>query len=186
MNGVIVIAAAAVTLVFGNVVPVQAGTWLRSGGETSKPYGHHAYCQKRPADCGATAKADPEKLTSGRLGTMKSVNNAVNRAIKPAADRDIYGKEEVWALGVRRGDCEDYALAKRQQLRARGFKLSNLRLAMVRQRSGEAHTVLVVRTDKGDYVLDNLRNDVLLWNRTGYRFVKMQSGTNAAQWVTTR
>ena len=45
------------------------------------------------------------------------------------------------------------------------------------------HAVLVVRTDRGDFVLDNMRNKVLLWSDTEYTFLKMQSSRHAAQWV---
>ena len=34
----------------------------------------------------------------------------------------------------------------------------------------EGHAVLTVTTGKGDYVLDNKKEDILLWSKTGYRF----------------
>ena len=43
--------------------------------------------------------------------------------------------------------------------------------------------MLVVRTDRGDFVLDNMRNKVLLWSDTEYTFLKRQSSKNAGQWV---
>jgi predicted transglutaminase-like cysteine proteinase len=43
--------------------------------------------------------------------------------------------------------------------------------------------VLTVTTDKGDYVLDNQREDILLWSETGYRFIKRQSQSNPNVWV---
>jgi hypothetical protein len=36
-------------------------------------------------------------------------------------------------------------------------------------------TVFTVKTDKGEYILDNQTDDVVLWSNTGYRFVKRQS-----------
>jgi predicted transglutaminase-like cysteine proteinase len=44
-------------------------------------------------------------------------------------------------------------------------------------------TDMQVRTDYGDYVLDNLRNDVRLWHETGYRFIKRQSSEHAGAWM---
>jgi len=38
--------------------------------------------------------------------------------------------------------------------------------------------VLTVRTDKGDYVLDNLTDKVKIWDATGYRFLKRQAIDN--------
>ena len=42
---------------------------------------------------------------------------------------------------------------------------------------------VTVTTDKGDYVLDNQQEDILLWSETGYRFVKRQSQSNPSVWV---
>jgi predicted transglutaminase-like cysteine proteinase len=47
----------------------------------------------------------------------------------------------------------------------------------------ERHAVLTVTTDRGDYVLDNQTEDILLWSKTGYRFVKRQSQSNLNVWV---
>lgn len=160
-----------------------AGSWIKTGAETSRPFGHHAYCKSHPGECAKQREAGMEKLSNSRWKTLVAVNAAVNKAIKPVSDKAKYGRREVWKANVSAGDCEDYALTKRNRLRRAGFKRSNLRLAMVRRGNGEAHTVLVVRTDKGDYVLDNLRGDVRLWNRSGYRFVKIQDGRNASAWV---
>ncbi len=46
---------------------------------------------------------------------------------------------------------------------------------MVRDEKTEGHAVLMVRTDKGDYILDNQNKNILLWSKTRYRFVKRQS-----------
>ena len=43
--------------------------------------------------------------------------------------------------------------------------------------------MLTVKTDKGDFVLDNQKEQILLWSDTGYRFVKRQSQTDPNTWV---
>jgi predicted transglutaminase-like cysteine proteinase len=43
--------------------------------------------------------------------------------------------------------------------------------------------VLLVRTDRGDLVLDNQVGSVDLWSQTPYQFIKRQSQANAGQWV---
>jgi predicted transglutaminase-like cysteine proteinase len=80
------------------------------------------------------------------------------------------------------GDCEDYALLKRRMLIESGWPREALLLTVVRG-EGEGHAVLTVTTDKGDYVLDNLNSDVLLWSNTGYRFIKRQSQYDPNVWV---
>jgi len=57
-------------------------------------------------------------------------------------------------------------------------------VTVVRDRQGDGHAVLTVRTDRGDYVLDNETSDIRLWHQTGYRFVKRQSSVDPNLWVT--
>jgi predicted transglutaminase-like cysteine proteinase len=40
-----------------------------------------------------------------------------------------------------------------------------------------------VATDKGDYVLDNQNEQIVLWWKTGYHFVKRQSRSDPNMWV---
>ena len=41
----------------------------------------------------------------------------------------------------------------------------------------------MVRTDRGDLVLDNQVGQVLVWNDTSYQFIKRQSQTDSRKWV---
>jgi len=45
---------------------------------------------------------------------------------------------------------------------------------------GEGHAVMMVRTDRGDFILDNKRNAVLPWNQTGYTYVKREGDAGIA------
>ena len=38
-------------------------------------------------------------------------------------------------------------------------------MTIVRDQDGEGHAVLTVKTDRGDFVLDNLTDEILPWNR---------------------
>jgi predicted transglutaminase-like cysteine proteinase len=49
-----------------------------------------------------------------------------------------------------------------------------LLIAAVLDKKDKVHAVLVLRTEMGDYVLDNLTSRVLPWNTTGYAFLRMQ------------
>jgi predicted transglutaminase-like cysteine proteinase len=125
---------------------------------------------------------------SGALwSAIVNVNAAVNDTVKPLNDLEIYGKDEVWAYPDRGvGDCEDYVLEKRRKLRKLGLSLSNLLVTVVRKPDGEGHAVLTVRTDKGDFVLDNLSGSVRDWSQTGYRYLKRQASNHTGRWVTIR
>ena len=122
-------------------------------------------------------------MNSNKWAKLKSINAQVNRAIKPATDMQTNGVAEHWSIPKSFGDCEDYSMLKRSKLIRAGFKPSQLSLAKVRQRNGEAHVVLVARTSEGDFALDNLTNSVQHVSRTGHRFLAMQSATNASKWL---
>jgi predicted transglutaminase-like cysteine proteinase len=126
---------------------------------------------------------DVEELTDARWQSLIAVNDRMNRDIVPVTDADLYSVEELWTYPDGYGDCEDIALAKRRELIAEGWDASALLMAVVRERNGDGHAVLMVRTDRGDLVLDNQDGMVRLWTDTPYQFVKRQSQRNAAEWV---
>jgi len=81
------------------------------------------------------------------------------------------------------GDCEDYVLLKRRMLMQAGWPRQALLITVVRDKRGDGHAVLTVKTDKGEFILDNQNADILLWSDTGYRFVKRQSQSDPNAWV---
>jgi predicted transglutaminase-like cysteine proteinase len=87
----------------------------------------------------------------------------------------------VWTVSAKTGDCEDFALAKRDALIRAGFAPSALRLAYVKTRWGEDHAVLVVKTNRGQFVLDNLTGIVKPLSQSGLRVVSMATA-NPLKW----
>ena len=65
----------------------------------------------------------------------------------------------------------------------RGWPREALLITVVRDKKDNGHAVLTVVTDRGDFVLDNQRDEIVPWNETGYRFVKRQSQSNPNEWV---
>ena len=163
-----------------SILPATAGAWLSTGKETSRPYGHVEYCSKNKSDCRGR-KASPN-LPAARLGLLNKVNVAVNRAIKPLADTKAFGKKEYWTANAKAGDCEDFALTKRRRLLSSGFRSEHLLLTMGYS-GGEAHTVLVVRTRDGDFVLDNKTDAVLNVSQAQFRPLKIQSPSHGGTWL---
>lgn len=152
-------------------------------GRTSQPIGHYEYCQQYSADCLPTSPAStPVKLTRAKWSELDKVNLFANHSVKPVTDFDYYNVEEYWTYPDSYGDCEDYVLLKRQILMEKGWPASSLLITVVRQPNGDGHAVLTVRTDHGDFVLDNLRDKILPWYETEYRFLKRQSSKNAGRW----
>lgn len=153
-------------------------------GPTSIPIGAAEFCKAHRADCGPSTRAvEVEILTDSAWQQLLTVNDSINSSVLPITDQDLYRVTEFWTYPRGRGDCEDYALEKRRQLIARGWEPSALLMTVVRQQNGEGHAVLMVRTDRGDLVLDNQVGQVLLWKDTPYEFVKRQSQTDSRKWV---
>jgi len=187
-SGVRFITAAAVLVVLGTAGTASAQSAMQTAGLTSQPIGHYEFCQNIPDECAIrTRDTTTERMTGAFWRRLVSVNATVNAAVKPMSDKDIYGRDEVWAYpdnGV--GDCEDYVLEKRRILSGQGVSLANLLITVVRKPDGEGHAVLTVRTDKGDYILDNLSEDVRPWEDTGYNYLKRQATDHTGRWVSIR
>ena len=187
------VAAIAMMALF-SVFPAAAATvdmsnpaFAQTLGKTSIPIGHSEFCKAHRGECGKNRNVvDVEELTDARWETLVAVNVEMNRDIVPVTDEDLYRVEELWTYPDGFGDCEDYALAKRRALIESGWDASTLLIAVVRQKSGDGHAVLMVRTDRGDLVLDNQDGSIRVWNETPYQYLKRQSQTNAGEWVDIR
>lgn len=154
------------------------------GNLTSQPIGHYDFCKRRPAECNLRSQSAPApSVTEYGWEVVHEINLSVNRAIKPMTDMEMHGVEEYWSYPTTVGDCEDYALLKRRMLMERGFSEQDLLLTVVRRPNGEGHAVLTLRTDEGDFILDNLDDEVRLWTETPYRFLKRQASFHTGRWV---
>jgi predicted transglutaminase-like cysteine proteinase len=165
--------------------PALAGNSMMIGGFTSQPIGHYEFCKANPAECSIrVVLTEPVVLDENAWNVINRINSYVNDIIKPMNDYDIYGRDEMWAYPRSVGDCEDYVLLKRKFLIEKGVSPSNALITVVRKPDGEGHAVLTIRTDRGDYVLDNLTDRVRNWNRTGYTYLKRQAETEPGRWKT--
>lgn len=153
-------------------------------GATRAPVGWMQFCEQNTTECKNSNSDDTVQLSAARRKELAFVNSSVNRAIEPITDAEHFGLTEKWSYpDDGKGDCEDYVLLKRRKLIDRGWPAASLLITVVRDQKNEGHAVLTVHTSSGDVVLDNVHDDILAWNETGYRFVKRQSGNDANQWV---
>src|SRR6476620_11967495 len=163
----------------------QKIAYMQSFGDTLPPIGYVTFCREHRAECQPERKfADRVQMTDAKFRELDQVNTAVNTSIQPVTDLELYGKVEVWTYPTnKKGDCEDYVLLKRRILMERGWPESTLLITVVRDEDNEGHAVLTVRTDKGDFVLDNKRQDIVRWTETPYTFIKQQSDRNPLVWI---
>jgi predicted transglutaminase-like cysteine proteinase len=143
-----------------------------------------SFCEREPGEC-AVDTTEPEAilLTDAIKNVIDAVNKRVNRSIKPMSDQDHWGVVDHWDLPTDGyGDCEDYQLLKRKLLVEAGLPRRALRMTVVIDETNAGHAVLMVRTDQGDFILDNRTTDIRDWSEIGYDFVKRESG-NSVGWV---
>jgi predicted transglutaminase-like cysteine proteinase len=159
--------------------------YVSVGENTRAPIGWKQFCRDHADECNVSpAQAVDVQLTKSAYKEMERINRHVNDHVKPMTDLDHFGVIEKWSYpedGY--GDCEDYVLEKRRRLVEAGWPRAALLITVVRDKKGDGHAVLTVRTDKGEYVLDNQEDEILPWSETGYRFVKRQSQTVVNVWV---
>jgi predicted transglutaminase-like cysteine proteinase len=143
------------------------------------------FCSRYAGECADDDRApQPIRLTDGAMRTIQQINVTVNREIEAVSDMDHWGVVDKWDYPTDgRGDCEDFALLKRKLLMKAGFPRQALLMTVVKEGNGEGHAILTVKTDQGEFALDNLDDAVKPWNKTPYRFVKRQSETNQNAWV---
>ena len=190
-NSLTAIMAIATTAILAFAAPASASqvdmtnaAFAQVTGPASVPIGHAEFCKSHRAECGPNKQAiDMTGLTEARWAQLVDVNNGYNSSIVPETDEDLYKVAEYWAYPDGYGDCEDIALAKRRALIADGWNASTLLMTVVRESNGNGHAVLMVRTDRGDLVLDNQDSMIKLWSDTPYQFLKRQSQANAGDWV---
>lgn len=114
---------------------------------------------------------------------VAAVQRTVNAGVTYRTDAEQYGLPDLWRdakLGGA-GDCDDFALAKRRALLDAGAELAALRLAICRTPAGELHVVLIVTTERGDLVLDNLREAPVMRQELPYTWIAIEE---AGQWFT--
>ncbi|MDO9411656.1 MAG: transglutaminase-like cysteine peptidase [Pseudolabrys sp.] len=165
--------------------PNDAVVYAAVGDVTRAPIGWVEFCIEYKNECNTKASAPRDiVLTAKTWDDLVKVNSWANDSIKAITDIEHWGVVERWNYpddGA--GDCEDYVLLKRRMLIQAGWPREALLITVVRDKKGEGHAVLTVKTNRGEFILDNQEAEVLAWNKTGYKFVKRQSQTDQNVWV---
>jgi predicted transglutaminase-like cysteine proteinase len=163
----------------------MVASYARIGGPTSVPYGWVDFCRRYAGECDSGPLAPLDiNLTPKTMKEIGRVSQWVNAHIKPVSDMEHRGVIDRWDFpSDGKGDCEDYALFKRKTLIEEGFPRQAVLMTVVKDEHNEGHSVLTIKTSAGEFVLDNMNDEVKPWDRTGYRFVKRQSQTNQNVWV---
>ena len=163
----------------------ERAAYIAVGEVTRAPIGWVEFCVEYKPEC-RTHPSTPRDivLTPKVWSDMVKVNDWANDNIKPITDLEHWGVVERWNYpddGY--GDCEDYVLLKRRMLMQAGWPREALLITVVRDKKGDGHAVLTVKTNRGEFILDNQTSQILPWNMTGYHYVKRQSQSDPNEWV---
>ena len=162
------------------------GSFAKVGEEAAVPYGWMDFCSRQPQECDQPVlPAQNVALSAKTWKLLQKINSQVNAAIEPISNLEHWGTiVDHWDYPVDgKGDCKIYALEKRRQLIEHGVPRQALLMTIVKDRHNKGHTILTVRTDKGDFILDNLTDEILSWDETGYHFLKRQSQEDPNVWL---
>lgn len=117
----------------------------------------------------------------------KRINSHVNRSVVQVPDMVATGMGEQWRRpGIGRdrvGDCEDLAIEKRAALTDAGFPAERMFYAVSFVRGYGLHTVLIVRLDDGDYILDSMAARMQRWSDSGQIWLRRQLPGDPLNWV---
>jgi predicted transglutaminase-like cysteine proteinase len=158
-----------------------AGTSMQVQGLAFPPPAFKQFCRQEPGLCSTAGGAKVINLSDDRMKELETINAGVNRRVQEQNDEQSSGREDHWQVPGKVGDCEDFAILKKRDLIARGWPSSALLLTVVKA-WGSGHTVLTVRTDAGDLILDNRTSRVKDWSRTPYRYFARQVQGDGSAW----
>jgi predicted transglutaminase-like cysteine proteinase len=158
--------------------------YIAVGEPALPPIGWVNFCKNYNSECD-TMQSTPRDvvLTPKAWSDMVTVNNQANNNIEPMTSMEHWGANSRWAYpDDGKGDCVAYVLLKRRMLMQAGWPREALLITAVLDKTGNGHAVLTVKTDRGEFILDNEEAKILPWNKTGYRFLKRQSQSDPNRW----
>jgi predicted transglutaminase-like cysteine proteinase len=196
-SALVLVCAAALAVTMGNTAAAERtaslgpatanapAAYIAVGEPTRPPIGWVEFCIRYKPECSTKPSAARDVvLTPKAWEDMAKVNSWANDNIQPITDLEHWGVVEQWDYpDDGKGDCEDYVLLKRRMLMQAGWPREALLITVVRDKRGDGHAVLTVKTNRGEFILDNQESQILAWNKTGYKFVKRQSQSDPNTWV---
>lgn len=142
------------------------------------PFGLTKFCVRKPKRCAKSAEVKQIPFEADR-SELEKVNREENHNITPRTDPPV---EPPWDDEATIGDCEEYVMTKRSRLLDLGYPPSALLLAVGKTLSQERHIVLVVESDQGEFVLDNLEDEVVRWDSLPYQWIKISTPKDPQSW----
>jgi predicted transglutaminase-like cysteine proteinase len=165
------------------LLPIDTTSRMPAGDVTDSPRGFRELCERDPSGCNlANQGGDTKGLSPAHvMSLLRSVNQRINNRILWQADKGADRWERPQGNNPK-GDCEDFALAKRDELIGAGFSADQMYLAIGYMAKAGLHAVLVVSTEQGDFVLDSLNERIVPWYKTPYIWVMRETSVASTEW----
>ncbi len=131
--------------------------YISVGRDTNAPIGWIEFCVEYKPECNTR----PSSAARHRAHAQGLERHGQGQ---PLGQREHQADDRHGALGRGRalelpddgyGDCEDYVLLKRRMLMQAGWPREALLITVVRDRNNDGHAVLTVKTNRGEFILDN-------------------------------
>lgn len=168
---------------------IQSVLAMEGDGAALQPKGQYELCLIQPSECmpfetpNAVIHITPEVWND-----IESANILANTMVKQITDQEAHGTEEKWVsfnpqtARNMQGDCEDVNRLKISLLKDMGYPDSAMRLVTGFLADGGGHAVVVLKTNQGDFILDNMHDSILPVEEVAMTFRSMQSPTHSGQW----
>jgi predicted transglutaminase-like cysteine proteinase len=147
-------------------------------------------CDAGRPDCLGAAQIWKEMLY--RASSLSAVDQIrmVNKKINTwpyQSDKTNFGKSDYWATPfeflTKSGDCEDFSIAKYYALRELGFKKSQLRIVILKDKIRQVtHSVLAVILNEKIFILDNL-SDIAMEHKNYSHYIPQYSVNENNRWA---
>ncbi|HEU4839151.1 MAG TPA: transglutaminase-like cysteine peptidase [Micavibrio sp.] len=174
----------------GPAVDTSSYKFLQMGNLVPPLWGQVELCKRLPDTCfRQTKEYVPLRVDAAFMQELTTENIRINKMVTPAGDKDQYGQDDYWNFpDDGKGDCEDYVLAKMKSFHEKfGIPLNNMSLVYVEitpdsKEDVGRHALLALRTSDGDYLFNNLTNDVVFPYQTSYKFVATTTFEDFKTW----
>lgn len=155
-----------------NAAPIE----VDAGRLTLAPLEFVRFCMNYASECRTEHSNAVVELTPAVEATLRRVNDDVNQRIQSTSETSP------WRINPASGNCNDYVVTKRHELKKLGLPASALLMAAARTPQGDGHLLLIVRTNRGNLVLDNLKAEILPIEGSRYAWLKRQSAVDGRNW----
>lgn len=164
--------------------------WVRVVDRIQAEQARYSACDNDPKACFPALAAWRAKIREVRTLDKQTQLLEINRFLNKwpyREDRANYDVDDYWASPLEflqnSGDCEDYAIIKYVTLKALGFSVDALRIAVVQDTlRNVAHAVLAVYTDNQILIMDSLFDGVLTQDHLNF-YVPQYSVNERTLWV---